>query len=265
MWQDSADHHHRTGPWQQLAPLHVLLFWSLLCLSCAFSTCEFAGGRVGQNGDPWAKGYSMRIATQPNMQGRAHFATSQRDPGATVMYIEYGLDTMLVEYEIDRTGAGCYRVRDTASRALLEGEFEELIPRAQTDIAAVVPDTRPPRVRSCAEGLASIVALIWSDSITNGYASDHGVTAVLLRGGKRQRPVLWARVFLGTLWMVGCLVVWRWHLRRYRRRANLCMNCGYDLRASPTRCPECGTEIGTLRMPLSSNSAAGESRQRTRE
>jgi hypothetical protein len=49
---------------------------------------------------------------------------------------------------------------------------------------------------------------------------------------------LWLPLALFTpapvIWMVA------WHKRRGRRKYGLCIHCGYDLRATPGRCPECG-------------------------
>jgi hypothetical protein len=79
---------------------------------------------------------------------------------------------------------------------------------------------------------------IW---IARGDAAEFGVT----RGWFMiaSIPNLW----LLTPWLIGPA---RYALsaisaRRLRRRG-LCPYCGYDLRASPDRCPECGRARGTL-------------------
>ncbi len=58
----------------------------------------------------------------------------------------------------------------------------------------------------------------------------------------RLRISLWA-VVMGVIVIAAILGYRRrrW-LSAYRQREKLCLNCGFDLRASPGRCPECGLE-----------------------
>jgi hypothetical protein len=72
------------------------------------------------------------------------------------------------------------------------------------------------------------------------------------------RPRTWFVVAGMPLWLAWPVVAWLTYrrfvvlIRRRRRKTKgLCAVCGYDLRESPRRCPECGT-AGVAAMPTQS-------------
>src|SRR5262245_4698088 len=65
-----------------------------------------------------------------------------------------------------------------------------------------------------------------------------------LRGDQSLRGVFFPHWFLALLFAVLPAARLRAMLRdRRRNRAGLCPACGYDLRATPERCPECGKQM----------------------
>ena len=65
------------------------------------------------------------------------------------------------------------------------------------------------------------------------------------------RPVLVAANTALATFSVGCwsLLAGWWAARRRGRDPGFCRTCGYDLRASRERCPECGTPVAAASTP----------------
>jgi len=86
------------------------------------------------------------------------------------------------------------------------------------------------------------------------WCEEHWISGILLRAvlvlsylvlnvKDIGRVGLWT-ILLLSAFVLPRLLMWRREREINRRFLNgQCVECGYDLRASPQRCPECGTEV----------------------
>jgi hypothetical protein len=75
-----------------------------------------------------------------------------------------------------------------------------------------------------------------------GYAREQNLTPPLVFSHLLWVPHWFVLLISGSLSWVLVARLLRLRRKRLRARAGLCVECGYDLRASPQRCPECGKE-----------------------
>lgn len=87
----------------------------------------------------------------------------------------------------------------------------------------------------------------WVERRGLGFMYVHQGTAPIVQDDSRFDVQGWGKYWAVPYWAVLAaalpLPLWRlrkWHRRRRRMRTGLCPRCGYDLRATPGRCPECG-------------------------
>ena len=81
----------------------------------------------------------------------------------------------------------------------------------------------------------------WRQSL-RFYAETRQLAAA---GGRPITQRMLAIPFWATAWATAILpaiTLQRFLRRRHRLRKGLCLRCGYDIRATPDRCPECGAE-----------------------
>ena len=81
-------------------------------------------------------------------------------------------------------------------------------------------------------------SVVWSQGFTNWRTGFWRFHCETLPGGTLIRFPLWLPCLLFAATPLYCLIPF--HRRRKRKKLGLCLKCGYDLRASKDRCPECG-------------------------
>jgi hypothetical protein len=88
--------------------------------------------------------------------------------------------------------------------------------------------------------------------ILAGFAFDRRTTQFIENSARDERPqdLTWqsetSRVLRIPYWFLSLVTlvvpsIWLYRVTRRTYTPGLCLTCGYDLRATPDRCPECGT------------------------
>ena len=120
---------------------------------------------------------------------------------------------------------------------------KQSVPRTGPSFAALVEELRRTQQGGASRRITSHRVALPPATWRDGFGFAH----VSLNGGPGRTPSYRSHLYSVPLWAI-CVVTAvlpiNWIARRgrnrRRRHLSLCATCGYDLRATPGRCPECG-------------------------
>jgi hypothetical protein len=183
-------------------------------------------------------GEALALLVQP-YQGVV-FVTRGNDIGITTRAaIDHGSDFASVTPPSTRPAPRDSRIRETViggDRWTVAAEHSVLLVwRNPVDPASAFQPLPPPAARSGSPPATEFA----------GFVIDH--LGYPFYSSRYEVP-LWAPVaataLLPLAWVVSAV------RRRRRVRAGACKTCGYDLRATPGRCPECGRDVPAPEAPV---------------
>ena len=171
--------------------------------------------------------------------------------GDSVNYVTRG-DTL---YAVETVPGGLSFARSTHEMAVKEGYPDECRPGAGWSMRSIVwnrffvlepPDQlKQPGViwnviSTISPPTAGRMGFCWSND-RDWYSSAFAPYSVQVEQFRLTVPLWFAIAILATPAVWSLFRSWR---KRWRKRAGFCAVCGYDLRATPERCPECGRATG---------------------
>jgi hypothetical protein len=134
-----------------------------------------------------------------------------------------------------RYSAGTYEVA-----SYYGGVRWKSVPDAPARSSVPAPPNTPSGEFSTTRVFDPFPGVVWAEHwITRNVGGNPPATWVARRDG---RVDYWLPIVLTLLIPSMWLGNWSWRWRRRHAPVGICPSCGYDLRATPGRCPECGIE-----------------------